>query len=242
MQHFLLANLQNQIAQLQQARQSAGEPVSTGFAALDRLLPQGGLRRGTLVEWLAAEGNGAVTLALRAAQEACREGGILVVTDRHRQIYPPAVGAYGLELSQVVFVHPRNRRDQLWVLNQSLRSRTVAAVLCWPEALDDRAFRRLQLSAEQGESLGLLMRPLSVRGHPTWSELQLVVEALPTLPERAKAPRRLRVEVARSRNGPSGASVELEFDDEIGCIQESRLVHLATSLAAAKNNRHSPGA
>jgi hypothetical protein len=232
MQHSLLANLQNEIARLEQARQSAGEPVSTGSAALDRLLPQRGLRRGALVEWLAADGSGAVTLALRAAQEACREGGILVVTDRYRQIYPPALGAYGLELSQVVFVHPRNRRDQLWALNQSLRCRAVAAVLCWPEALDDRAFRRLQLSAEQGESLGLLMRPVSVRGHPTWSELQLLVEALPTVPQRAKAPRRLRVEVARSRNGPSGASVELEFDDETGSVQASRFVHLASPLAA----------
>jgi protein ImuA len=233
MQHSLLANLQNQIAQLQQARQSVGEPVSTGCAALDRLLPRRGLRRGVLVEWLAADGSGAVTLALRAAQEACREGGILVVTDRHRRVYPPALGVYGLELSQVVFVHPRNRRDQLWALNQSLCSRAVAAVLCWPETLDDRAFRRLQLSAEQGESLGLLMRPVSVRGHPTWSELQLLVEALPTIGQGAKAPRRLRVEVARSRNGPSGASVELEFDDETGSLEESRLVHLAPQLAAA---------
>jgi hypothetical protein len=106
-------------------------------------------------------------------------------------------------------------------------------VLCWPEALDDRAFRRLQLSAEQGESLGLLMRPSSVRGHPTWSELQLLVEALPTVPQWAKAPRRLRVEVARCRNGSSGASVELEIDDETGSIQESRLVHPAPQLAAA---------
>ena len=162
MQASLLANLQHEIACLEQARQPVGEPISTGCAALDRLLPQHGLRRGTLVEWLAADGCGAVTLALVAAQEACREGGILVVTDRHRQVYPPALCAYGLELSQVVFVHPRNRRDQLWALNQSLRCRAVAAVLCWPEALDDRAFRRLQLSAEQGESLGLLMRPPSV--------------------------------------------------------------------------------
>jgi cell division inhibitor SulA/protein ImuA len=233
MQASLLAKLQHEIASLEQARQPVGESISTGCAALDRLLPQHGLRRGTLVEWLAADGCGAVTLALRTAQEACREGGVLVVTDRHRQVYPPALCAYGLELSQVVFVHPRNRRDQLWALNQSLRSRAVAAVLCWPEALDDRAFRRLQLSAEQGESLGLLMRPSSVRGHPTWSELQLLVEALPTVPQWAKAPRRLRVEVARCRNGSSGASVELEIDDETGSIQESRLVHPAPQLAAA---------
>ena len=232
MQASLLTSLQNEIARFEQARQPVGEPVSTGCAALDRLLPWHGLRRGTLVEWLAADGNGAVTLALRAAQEACREGGILVVTDRHRQIYPLAVGAYGLELSQVVFVHPRNRRDQLWAMNQSLRSCAVAAVLCWPETLDDRAFRRLQLSAEEGESLGLLMRPMSVRGRPTWSELQLVVEALPTVPQGAKAPRRLRVEVARSRNGPSGGWVELEFDDETGNAPTPRLVHLAPQLAA----------
>ncbi len=55
---------------------TSDETVTTGCPALDRLLPGAGLRRGTLVEWLAAgAGSGAATLAWIAAREACRAGG-----------------------------------------------------------------------------------------------------------------------------------------------------------------------
>jgi hypothetical protein len=56
----------------------ASPPVfSTGVAALDRLLPGGGLQHGMLVEWLAElPGCDAATLGLLAAREACRAGGM----------------------------------------------------------------------------------------------------------------------------------------------------------------------
>src|SRR5262245_49348177 len=76
---------------------------SSGAAALDRLLPGGGLRHGMLVEWLAASsGSGAVTLSLLAAREACRQGGVLVVIDRERTFYPPAAAAWGIDLSRLI--------------------------------------------------------------------------------------------------------------------------------------------
>ena len=59
-----------------QGREDARGVVASGFAAVDRLLPAGGLRRGSLVEWLAggetaagdvAGGAGAVSLALAVA-------------------------------------------------------------------------------------------------------------------------------------------------------------------------------
>ena len=38
-----------------QIQQGAREPVASGFTAIDALLPSGGLRRGSLIEWLAGE-------------------------------------------------------------------------------------------------------------------------------------------------------------------------------------------
>src|SRR4051794_979826 len=67
---------------------------SFGAAAVDHLLPGGGLRHGMLVEWLATSnapiGGGAATLGLLSAREACRDGGALVVIDRRQMFYPPA--------------------------------------------------------------------------------------------------------------------------------------------------------
>src|SRR6188768_132195 len=79
----LVAALQREVARLEAGRPSEDDqPVSTGSPGLDSLLPAGGLRRGTLVEYLTASaGSGAATLALAAAREACREGRAFVVLD-----------------------------------------------------------------------------------------------------------------------------------------------------------------
>ena len=63
-------------------------------------------------------------------------------------------------------------RDELWALDQALRCPGVSAVWTWIDRLDPPAFRRLQLAAETGRTLGLLVRPASVRGRPTWSDVQ----------------------------------------------------------------------
>jgi hypothetical protein len=165
---------------------ASDETVTTGCLALDRLLPGGGLRRGTLVEWLAAEtGSGATTLALLAAREACRQGGLVAVLDRERWFYPPAAAGLQVDLERLLVVRPPNRRDDAWALDQLLRSRAIGAVVAWPDDWDQHTFRRLQLAAEVGEGLGLLVRPASVRSEPSWAELRLLVDPLPMLPGEA---------------------------------------------------------
>ncbi len=66
-----LEELRRRIARLEAPRQPAQDQrLPSGCEALDRLLPAGGFRRGTLVEWLSAgDGAGAGTLALLAARE-----------------------------------------------------------------------------------------------------------------------------------------------------------------------------
>ncbi len=211
-QRQLVEALAEQVRQFQTARRpSAASAVSTGFAALDRALPdnsltKGGLHRGTLVEWLAGgdgksgcEGGGATTLALAAARQACGESGTLVVIDRRRTFYPLAAAACGIGLGRVILVRPQNDSDESWAIDQSLRSGGAAAVLAWPEKLDDHLFRRLQLAAEAGGSLGLLVRSVAVRHEPSWAEVRLLVEPLASLPSSGGvSPRRVQVEILRS--------------------------------------------
>jgi hypothetical protein len=217
---------------------------SSGCAALDCSLPGRGLPRGALVEFLADRGSGAVALALIAAREACRENGALVIVDRERRFYPPAAAALGIDLASTIFVRPRTRKEQLWALNQAINSAGVGAVLAWPEKLDDRVFRALQLAAEQGGAAGLFIRPTGVRGHPTWSAVQLLVETHPaqsTMPT-GKPVRRLRIEVLRCRQGQAGGSVEVELNDETGTLEESCAVRVDSRLARAASAACAPGA
>jgi hypothetical protein len=219
------------------------ERVSSGSAGLDRLLPGRGFRRGTLTEWLSEPGGGATTMALVSARAACCLGGALVVVDRSPasatnlggRFYPPAAAALGIDLEKLILVRPTHARDERWALTQALGCQGVAAVLCWPEKFDSRSLRRMQLAAEQGGSLGLLVGPPSSTT-ATWSEVRLRVEGIAS-----PGPRRLRIELLRSRSGGEmrtheGRSIELEIGEE-GQIHETSPLHLVPSVAPAAAGR-----
>jgi hypothetical protein len=230
-----LEELRRQIAAVESgpSAEDAGA-VSTGVPALDALLPRGGLRRGAVTDWLsAAAGGGAQTLALLAAREACREGKSLVVVDRQRRFYPPAAAAWGIDLSRLIVVHPANEADELWAIDQALRCRGIAAVWARREELESRDFRRLQLAAESGGTLGLLVRSARARGQPSWADVQLVCSPLAprtvgrpfqAVQDGPEGPSytsgwRLHVELTRCRGSHPGQSVELEIDEWTGQIQ-----------------------
>lgn len=93
----------------QKAERRAWETVSSGFAGLDGLLPAGGVRRGSLIEWWStgdADGAVAVACAVACRLAAPRLGGrssgaslsgsttsasTIVIVDRGGRFYPPAV-------------------------------------------------------------------------------------------------------------------------------------------------------
>lgn len=233
----LLQALREQINRLEGARRPGGNRgvVSSGCEPLDRLLPDKGFRGGTLVEWLTVgDGSGRETLAFGTAREACREGGAVVVLDHTGEFYPPAAVRLGIPLEQMIVVRARSRADNTWALDQALRCPAVAAVVAWPAKLDGHTFRRLQLAAEEGGGLGLLVRPEAARREPSWAEVRLWIEPLPTAaPE---TPRRLKIQVLRSPHRRSGGSVEVEID------HETHLVYLAGRLAHPANPRRAAGA
>lgn len=208
--------------------------VSTGIAPLDQLLPEGGFRRGTLVEWLAAaEGSGVENCALRAVVPVLQSGRVFVVIDPSGEFYPPAAAALGIPPADMLVIRPARAADLLWSLEQALRCPGVGATLCEFERLSDRAFRRLQLAAEAGGGLGLLLRPASVRSQPSWAEVRLLVEPLPAS---RSSGRRVRIELLRCRGGMSGGAVELEVS------HETNSVHLVSPLVAPVSPRRAAGA
>jgi hypothetical protein len=191
-----------------QRRELAREVVPSGFRPLDALLPAGGMRRGSLVEWITgnadATGSGAVTLAFAVACQLAapagrhddqRSRGTIVVVDRAGWFHPPAVLPW-LEGRQLVVARPSRDEDEIWAIDQSLRCCSVAAVLAWPRAaawsqsaapsLRPRsprhwttAMRRWQLAARASGAVGLLVRPHAARGEPSWAEARISVAPLP---------------------------------------------------------------
>jgi hypothetical protein len=242
----IAAALREEIRRLEGVRPAMHDeaPVSAGCAAIDQLLPDGGLRRGWLTEWLGVEGGGAGTLALIAAREACLDGGAVVVMDQEQRFYPPAAAALGIDLETTIVVRPQSRQDELWTLDQALRCGGVAAVWAPLDSIDDRTFRRLQLAAEEGGALGLLVRPLKRRGRPSWSDVQFCIEPkVGSTRQGGSTARQLRVEVTRCRGRPAGGAVEVEFDDVTGALrgvgsyEEAHPLPVAPSLADSAAHR-----
>jgi len=211
----------------QAASEAAKSCCSTGIEGLDRLLPGQGLPAGTLTEWLAGDGAGAGTLAfLTAATRNKALDQAVVVIDPQRRWYAPAVSALRTRLTDTILICPDRPADALWAFEQSLRCSAVAATIGWCDRLHDLAFRRLKLAAEQGGGLGLLLRPETAIREPSWADVRLRVEPLPTLP--ASPGRRVRVELLRCRGGFHGGDVQLLIDDDV-----SNSVHLVSELAPA---------
>lgn len=229
-----LPQLRGMLERLEAPRYDHERPiVSTGVAAVDRLLPRRGLQGGMLVEWVAdGPGSGASLLPVAALKNLQHTGGAIVVVDRGGHFYPPAASAWGVDLQHTIVIRPTTEADELWAIDQALRSPDVAAVLAWPERIDSFTFRRLQLAAEASGAIGLLVRPKRAQHEPTWAAARLLISPLPAnvnesswppQPETDTPPDcwRLNVAVLRSRGGRPGQSIELAVDEQTGTIHEA---------------------
>jgi protein ImuA len=222
----LLQTLRRQLESPQPAATVEQDDVSSGCPEFDQILPAGCFQRGQLVEWLEdSPGSGASTLALLIARQAAQRGGVITIMDREKHFFPPAAAALGINLNNLLLIQAASYQDEFWALDQALRCPAVAAVWASVKHLEPRHFRRLQLAVEQSGSLGLLTRPLQVRGQPSWSQIQLLVQPRP-----GNGLRRWRIEVIRARGDRAGRAVELEMDDTTGILRESSHEHQTNPL------------
>ncbi len=215
---------------------------STGCEALDGCLPERGYASGTVVEYLQGHmSSGATTLALVAAREALtKTDRFCVVVDWEQRFYPPAAAALGIDLKRVVIVRPHSLAERLWAIDQALQSPAIAAVVAQVEQMDDRAARRLQLAAERGGSVGLLVRGSASQHHPSWAEVQWMVQPIA---ERSNH-RQLQLDLIRARGASRLSSVRVQLNAANGRLEpaQAATATLARSLARKTSSRpHAAG-
>jgi cell division inhibitor SulA/protein ImuA len=160
--------------------------LASGYAALDGHLAGGGWPRNALTEILIGQyGIGELRLLMPALACLSREDagqdygepGWIAWVAPPFQPYPPALQQWGIELSRMLIVRPRDDSEVLWSAEQALSSGTCAAVLLWPRLLDDQAGRRLQLAAEKGESWAIAFRPAAARNEPSAAALRIELQS-----------------------------------------------------------------
>lgn len=163
---------------------------------IDRILPEGGLAKGAVHEVLVADPGAAAAFAVLLA---ARMGGVVLWLDRVPDAYPPGLLALGLPPELLLVAHAADARDLLWGAEEALRSGALGSVIAFLDRLDLASSRRLQLAAEAGGTLGLLLRPDRARPAPSSAATRWRVGAAPGGGAVAWS-----VELLRSRNGRVG--------------------------------------
>jgi cell division inhibitor SulA/protein ImuA len=160
--------------------------LASGYEVLDRHLPGGGWPQHALTEILIEHyGIGELRLLMPALAQLSAEDssadfaepGWIAWVAPPFQPYPPALQQWGIDLSRMLIVRPKSDQEMLWCAEQALSSGTCAAVLLWPDQLDDQASRRLQLAAEKGNSWAIAFRPLAARSEPSAAALRIELQA-----------------------------------------------------------------
>lgn len=172
--------------------------LTSGVEGLDEALG-GGWPRGALTELLSRRGEGVGLLLPALARLSEQQRWIAWVAPPIRP-YAPALAAHGVRCERLLLVHRTDPEQDLWAMEQALRSGACSAVIAWPGRLNDGQVRRLQLAAEQGDSLGVLCRGQGAGDEPSPAALRLRVTAEPGA---------LVVRVIKRRGGFGGARLRV---------------------------------
>src|SRR5688572_25168880 len=198
-------------ARVWRANSDAGESnvctSPTCFAALDRLLPDGGWPQRTLIELLASCGVGEMRLLMPVLAPLMRARQTVVWIEPPHIPYPRALIAHGAMLEQLLLVRASDRVHRLWVIEQALKSGAAAAVVAWlPEDKTSTSFqtlRRLQLAAQnmkRDPGLVFLLRSPTSRNIASPAPLRI---------ELAASERGVTLEIFKRRGMPVHSMVQL---------------------------------
>jgi protein ImuA len=247
----LLPELRERIKRIERPAAARHGVIPFGVVAIDRALPDGGLARGALHEFLSAGGDeedGALAAAFVAnilGPLATADDGMVLWCLTRPDLYGPGLAAHGLDPGRVVLVRAPRDAEILWALEDGLRAAGILAVVGEIGALPAVASRRLQLAAERSGITAFLLRrwrdggqAARERALPNAAMTRWRITALPSHPMRGEPGiGRLwwRVELLRCRGGEP-ACWEMEVPDARDHVSLSAVLadRPAAPLAAEK--------
>ena len=171
----------------------AEDAVASGFAALDRELPGGGWPQASLTELLLDhQGIGELRLVLPALKALVRAGEWIALIAPPHVPYAPAFARHGIDPGRVIVVDTAEEKNRWWSAEQVLRANSAGALLFWPRAVNDAQTRRLQLAAQESQSLAFVFTGTARAAQPSPSPLRIRLSLVEE---------KLRIDVFKRRGG-----------------------------------------
>jgi len=171
----------------------AEDAVASGFVALDRELPGGGWPQASLTELLLDhEGIGELRLVLPALKRLVQAGQWIALIAPPHVPYAPAFARHGIDPGRVIVIDTAEEKNRWWSAEQVLRANSTGALLFWPRAVGDAQTRRLQLAAQESESLAFVFTGTARAAQPSPAPLRIRL---------SRAEEKLRIDVFKRRGG-----------------------------------------
>ena len=157
-----IAALRSEIASLETSARPGERPcLPFEIEAMDRRLAGGGLAVPALHEVAGASpgpGDDAAATLFAASIAARAGGGIVLWALSRRDLFAPGLALAGLEPSRILYAECRRDEEVLAVMEEGLRHGGLAAVVGEAGRAAMAATRRLQLAAEEGGTMALMLR------------------------------------------------------------------------------------
>jgi cell division inhibitor SulA len=153
----------------------SAEAQSSGYPALDELLPHGGWPQRGLVELICPhKGIGELQLLLPLLRERSHSQQSILWIAPPYPLHGKALQDAGINTRNSFVIPSQTSCNQaLWSIEKALQSQECGLVLAWQNWLSARVIRRLQLAANEGGTLGILFHQRPAANSPATLQLQL---------------------------------------------------------------------
>ncbi len=220
----ILSQLREQLRAMETGSFRRRPALPFGIGEVDAKLASGGLRLDALHEIAGTSADMADDCAatLFMAGIAARAWGPVLWVVRRRDLFAPGLSQAGLDAKRLIYAEAADDAEMLAIMEEGLRHRGLGAVIGEAKRVAMPATRRLQLAAEGGRTIALLLKrharegvdPLGV---PSAAVTRWRIGCAPSapLPVEGVGRPRWQVELARQKGG-EGLNLILEACDATG--------------------------
>jgi hypothetical protein len=182
--------------------------LSTGFNALDQLLPGGGWPASGLVEIVSKhKAIGELQLLMPLLRLRSQQSQSLLWITPPYKLHGPALAQSGVNIRNSFVIPAQTRCNHaLWSIEKALQSTECAMVLAWQNWLSGRVIRRLQMAAIQGKTLGVLFHQRPTPHSPATLQLELSAA-----PDSQEGNRQINIRLLRAKGSHRQGEIQLQL-------------------------------